>query len=272
MADFSPDAVAKITETVRDHLNLPRNERRLRSRWHRSGGGGGGNVVAFQLNADLLSNSSAAGNILDWDPSSETYSTGAAITVDDALGSISSGVIAKNGAKGYAQVRPGSSGPIYEVISFTQAARILRCQVNDASGVLPSDTTFAVDGATLLQPDTAVLGTVTTLTNTLKLTLGDNAPVIAVLNTATSNWEAIAPNRIPALVATMVQAAADGAVDAADSTFSVDTITVIMESGASVPTISTVQNTFGFAIDDSGWVILVEKSGDWVCIQAECPA
>lgn len=188
LAGFSLEGGRKIKDTVDAHFAEFRNPPPGRGRWF---GSHGQRLVAFALTADLTAGGTAAATEQDWDPATETYSTGSAITVEDTLGSTSAIVVMSDGEKGYAQIQPGDGAPVYEVVSprLGGDAQIVECLADGV--VLAADAAMDVDNVSVVHPrgGSVPSPTLTSVKNFLRYPYDDNTPILAIRNQLNGDWE-----------------------------------------------------------------------------------
>jgi hypothetical protein len=173
-----------------------------------------------------------------------------------------------------------------------------------AGDVTPSDATFTLTSPTVVNGSFTPPASIT-VTNTPPIWAETGDEVFARYNadlggSATTNWDTGDAGNEPWLwrgyedfddttnnsqvrghhsglsaffgMASMAMGLAQGAVTSANSTFTGDNFTSLC--GVVPGTTETVQNDFGFTIDDNGSILVVRASDadTWYCIQAECPA
>ena len=148
----------------------------------------------FELKQNLVPGGYAQAYLLDYagvyqiDPAVE-------ITVYDTL-SIRRGR-ARNypyysGSAGYARYWHDSGR--WEIIEMHPMAMILQGQVDQSSGVEPGDSTFAVDGVTLMQPIGGLLDAMpATVRNRFSQKLKDDDRVLILWNETDTAWDAFSP-------------------------------------------------------------------------------
>ena len=128
---------------------------------------------------------------------------------------------------------------IYWVVAKPANAEEISCLVNNASGVAPTDATIAVDTNVVVWPAGATSPAISTVNNVLDWRIHDDNHMIWAKKNASGTWDAI--RRAP--VANEITFAASEAVTDTDTSFTVDTIAVMGEPGASAPTVSSVTIT-----------------------------
>lgn len=147
----------------------------------------------FELKTSLSPDGYATAWLREWGGSAWT-NTATEIVVYDLLAKNrgrAAGTYA--GSKGVAVWSDESQR--WEILDLQPMAMLLWADVDESSGVAPTDASFAVDGATLLQPIGGVLDSLpTTAYNPLGLTLADNDKVLLAWNETATRWDAIAPS------------------------------------------------------------------------------
>lgn len=134
-----------------------------------------------------------------------------------------------------------------------------------AADVASTASTFDGDTFTVLSGKTP--SSTQTIDNPFGLSVDNNEDILIGRLPDADTWKLLF-----AALPSMAYGEATGPVSALDATFTADTFSPLC--GKSPSASETIENTFGFTIDEDGKVLVVRFPGDatWHCWQAECPA